>query len=359
MITLTMLHPPRLRTSLGRAMLIRKAIQRLSAALISSLTLTAWATQPGHETEQQYQDRLKETGAGEVSSMPKTDSADGGRPQGQSVLPRVVVDKSGNKATVIPARLLNGTVVGELVMGQSTLNEALEILPPYPGDRPKKSHGAKSSWIPDEIGEVLDGNIYNYNPAFSGLILGFDRKKKLTFFLSNIPKGEEEVISRKLDSLVKLAELHRDINAEGVGAFTRHGKLIDCVTIYTDYQLHWLGTDKERLRSCNEDVNASKYEKGIACLREVIKGAPNSWSAHYSLGLAYVWSGDERGAKEQLETLERLKQIGPAMNLLEVMRRDRPEWIAFSIEDERKKIEKIEPSGLLVDIVYFYTCPTE
>ena len=293
-------------------------------------------------------------------------SADNERtlPDAYLIEPTVVLQKTGEQLVVIEV-LSDDQKVGELVMGETTLKEALVILPPHPGDGARRTAGM-ASWIPRVIRKTLKGIKYSYEPAFGSLSLhlslGFNREKKLIEIFTTVPNEQVESLPRKLKSMVEMVEVKRKVKVtsyQAISTSIRQGKLTDCVSLFTESRLGWPGiaaSDNEKLKSCERNVGASEYAKATACLEEVLNKDPDSALAHYWLGLTYLWSGEEESTGSQLDILKRLK---PALgiNLLEVMQRDRPEWSRASDANEMEILEQLD-LGALSYIFYYYSCPT-
>lgn len=315
-------------------MLPWRVIQQNSIALTLSLVISGCATPLSQDVDNKHQSKLQAVDTTQISGVTKKEGVNKEAPKDQEFL-FWIGEGSRGKQVIVPVHLESGKFVGEFVLGESTWEDIKEKLPPYPWSLPSRPQINIPSWLPDDLRRKYEDLEYDLKdikyqfPAGSQVFLGFNRQKRLTsiaFYLSSLPEAEAESISRKLDSMLELEELHRYIKTnpyvnvdEGYGSFVKQGKLTDCVNIHAQYDFLWGtigGADEEKMRACNNDVHASKYEKGIACLKEVLTEAPESGRAHYSLGLAYVWSNNEQDAKKELETLKRLKEVGLAKNLL-------------------------------------------
>ncbi len=103
-----------------------------------------------------------------------------------------------NPSTAGPAKFFvivaisNDAKVGELVLGHTTLKQALEILPAFP-DRPPAPRSEKPG--PEYIGktrEVMEKADLGYNPMQSPMTLRFDRNGKLVLVARTFTPAERK-----------------------------------------------------------------------------------------------------------------------------------------------------------------------
>lgn len=118
---------------------------------------------------------------------------------------------SGPKKFFVVPAISKDTKVGELVLGHTTLKEALEILPAFP-DHPPAPRAEKLG--PGHIGktrEVMENVDVVYNPMWSPLTLLFDRNNKLVIVTRSFVSDERKE-ARKIYEQHKqqLKEVYRE-----------------------------------------------------------------------------------------------------------------------------------------------------
>lgn len=129
---------------------------------------------------------------------------------------------------MVPAVKLGGIKAAELIMGKTSLNETLQILPPFKGHGPKKPGREKDTKLPIEIQQVLDKLKKGYNPAFTQTIVSFDRNKKLIFVHNMVEREQSERFSDELEAIADMRETYRDTKS-----LVRQGELTPCVIVRT------------------------------------------------------------------------------------------------------------------------------
>lgn len=149
-----------------------------------------------------------------------------------SIAPVIRASKNGEQV-IIPAVKWDGKQVGELVLGKSSLRNVVRMLPPWPGHGPQgptipRNRNRRSSWLPEELHEVLDKIRYTYNPRQISLIVGFDKEKKLIFAQYEIISGQEIRLMPEIDARVNPQEVYRDSEKR-----VKRGKMTSCVTVET------------------------------------------------------------------------------------------------------------------------------
>lgn len=164
-----------------------------------------------------------------------------------STTPIVRLIKSGQRV-VVPAVNWEGKQVAELVMGSTSLREALSVLPPWPGRGPGDSRvprNKRSSWLSEELHHVLDSIKKSYIPKNTNLMLGFNKRKELIF-------AQYEIVdifyaarmSSALEAIMNLKVVHRDKRR-----LVKQGVIADCVTVETVSTLQIGGTPDFKLGS--------------------------------------------------------------------------------------------------------------
>ena len=147
------------------------------------------------------------------------------------------LESGSGQPFVIPAIPMDGKKVGDLVLGQTTLNQALQIMPPWPGHPPmplridefeKANPGLLESF--GKVGEVLRKVKKSYNPMKAMYILFFDKNEKLVIVqrdFSDYVKEEREEIGKIYDEYQhQLREVYRD--SQGI---RMQGQIQPCITL--------------------------------------------------------------------------------------------------------------------------------
>jgi hypothetical protein len=139
------------------------------------------------------------------------------------------IHRNGSDEQVVVAAVrLGGEKAAELIMGETTLNEVLRILPPFPGHGPKKLSRKVNEKLSAEIKQLLDRIEQSYNPAATQTIVGFNRNKKLIYVLNMVERQQAERFAQELDALTDMSEVSRDSNS-----VLSQGKLTSCVIVQT------------------------------------------------------------------------------------------------------------------------------
>jgi hypothetical protein len=100
---------------------------------------------------------------------------------------------------IIPAVLMDGSSVGDLALGRTTLKEALRIMPAWRGYPPKpldekpREEDLKSL---GKVGDVLARIKLAYNPMKALYILFFDKNRKLVLVQRDFPGQEKEEVRK-------------------------------------------------------------------------------------------------------------------------------------------------------------------
>ena len=111
------------------------------------------------------------------------------------------------QAFITPAVLMGGKKVGDLILGQTTLKQALQIMPPWPGYPPKPlPREAFEEGEPGllerlgKVGEILKRAKKGYNPMKAMYILIFDKNEKLVIVQRDfLDKEEKEEVEKIYD----------------------------------------------------------------------------------------------------------------------------------------------------------------
>jgi hypothetical protein len=127
----------------------------------------------------------------------------------------VTISQSGAEQTFrVPAYLVDSTRVGDLILGETTLEEALKMFPQSSGDyegNPRAPHG----FPPVKVGRKAPLPVQVYNPWKTMYALFFDENDKLVIIQDMDPpvKGlsEDEVVR----SLIFFPELKETDRQEG------------------------------------------------------------------------------------------------------------------------------------------------
>ncbi len=135
---------------------------------------------------------------------------------------------------IIPAVLMDGKKAGDLVLGQTTLKQALQIMPPWPGYPPKPLPREQFEKAAPElehlgkVGEVLKRAKKGYNPMKAMYILIFDKNEKLVIVQRDfLDKEEKEEVGKIYDQhRNQLKEVYRDSEVERM-----QGEIQPCITL--------------------------------------------------------------------------------------------------------------------------------
>lgn len=121
--------------------------------------------------------------------------------------------------------------VGDLVLGRTTLKQALEILPAFPGYPPQP---LDSRLKPEHVGkvrEVLSRAKVGYNPMWSPHILIFDKYSKLVIVQRNFSGAHEEgnkIYEKHKNQLKEVAKLSKDSHFPHSRL---QGEITECITM--------------------------------------------------------------------------------------------------------------------------------
>jgi len=136
---------------------------------------------------------------------------------------------------IIPAILMDGKKVGDLVLGQTTLKQALQIMPAWPGHPPKpfpleqfeKGEPGLLERL-GKVGEVLKRVKKSYNPMMAMYILLFDKNEKLVIIQRDFTDmKEKEEVGKIYDQYQQqLKEVYKDTEVVRV-----QGEIQPCITL--------------------------------------------------------------------------------------------------------------------------------
>lgn len=133
-----------------------------------------------------------------------------------------------SKEFIFPAVTMGRRRAGDLVLGSTTMKQAVEMLLPWPGyGRPKRVRRGDIKTSSGKVGEVLRKVKYLYNPMGPPLMLGFDKNKKLVLIetdLSTDRSAQEKM--RNMINQNPLEEESRDSNN-----IRMRGEIMPCVTM--------------------------------------------------------------------------------------------------------------------------------
>lgn len=136
---------------------------------------------------------------------------------------------------IISAILMDGKKVGDLVLGQTTLKQALQIMPPWPGYSPKplpreQFEKAEPGLLErlGKVGEVLKRAKKGYNPMKAMYILIFDKNEKLVIVQRDFSDKEEiEEVGKIYDQYRhQLKEVYKDSEIVRM-----QGEIQPCITL--------------------------------------------------------------------------------------------------------------------------------
>ncbi|MFC1844959.1 tetratricopeptide repeat protein [Thermodesulfobacteriota bacterium] len=116
---------------------------------------------------------------------------------------------------------------GELILGITTLEEAKNMLPPWPGHDPTLY---KYQETPEEVGkvkEVLKKTKYTYNPMSCDLLLVFDKNKKL-IAVESMFSDSREAQERANNLIIK--NKFNEIPSSDSFYKTMRGEVAPCIT---------------------------------------------------------------------------------------------------------------------------------
>ena len=137
---------------------------------------------------------------------------------------------------IIPAILMDGKKVGDLVLGQTTLDQALKIMPAWPGHPPdgplpleefeKANPGLLERF--GKVGEVLKRVKKSYNPMMAMYILLFDKNEKLVIIQRDfLDEKEKEGVGKIYNQYQhQLKEVYKDTEVVRV-----QGEIQPCITL--------------------------------------------------------------------------------------------------------------------------------
>ena len=136
---------------------------------------------------------------------------------------------------IIPAVLMDGKKVGDLVLGQTTLKQALQIMPPWPGFPPKpfslELFEKAEPGLLERLGkasEVLKRVKKAYNPMTAMYILFFDKNEKLVIIQRDfLDKKEEEEVEKIYEQYqYQMEEVYK-----GAEVVRMQGEIQPCITL--------------------------------------------------------------------------------------------------------------------------------
>ena len=97
-----------------------------------------------------------------------------------SVVPEIIAHE-GTTAVEFPAVDWTGNRLAMLRVGKTSLDEALRLLPAWPGHGPDKGTFKKPSWITQQQSDVLESIDKFYTPQKAHMMLGFNEDDRLVF----------------------------------------------------------------------------------------------------------------------------------------------------------------------------------
>lgn len=134
---------------------------------------------------------------------------------------------------LLPAFFATGEKGGDLVLGHTTMNEAVQTLPPWPGHGPSEGplapQSERSPWISEKVHSTLDRIAYTYNPARIYLMITFDKSERMISAHYEVQEGQEKLLIKALSELASLEEIHREKRG-----FVQRGEIGSCITVETN-----------------------------------------------------------------------------------------------------------------------------
>jgi hypothetical protein len=119
-----------------------------------------------------------------------------------------------DEEVVLPVYFWSKEKVGDVILGQTKLDEATKMLPPWPGHGPSDHfrstpRSERPSWASDEIHSVIDSLQFGYTPARTFVFLGFDGAKRLVMASYEVQKLQADKLLQELLALHPVEEIHR------------------------------------------------------------------------------------------------------------------------------------------------------
>jgi tetratricopeptide (TPR) repeat protein len=124
---------------------------------------------------------------------------------------------------------------GNLILGLTTMKQAVEMLPQWPGHPPRGKSQKELGTSPGAVGEALRNIRYQFNPAFADFILAFDKNKILIVIISKVidslhSNSEEEIIQQeKIIKMIKQHHFKEVLRDEQT--ITLRGEIMPCITM--------------------------------------------------------------------------------------------------------------------------------
>lgn len=146
-----------------------------------------------------------------------------------SIAPLVRIVQGGEQL-MLPVLLPSNELAGHLVLGVTTVDEAVAILPPVWGPGPvKQSRSVKSArapWVSSEIHKTLDDVRITYMAPAGHIFMGFDKAKYLIVAIYEVQEGQESSLLEGIDKLAAPKLVH-----ESERQRTHRGAIGSCVIV--------------------------------------------------------------------------------------------------------------------------------
>jgi hypothetical protein len=159
----------------------------------------------------------------------------------KSIAPRVHPTEKGLEV-YLPAVGFNNKVVGELVLGKSSMKEVEKTMPAWaghgPSKIPKSQRGKYPEWACEQVIGVVKNMKYTFNPMGSMMITGFDKERRLTFAQFTVQQGQEKTLRAKLWELTDFSVVYSDTES-----LVHRAWIGDCVIVEaTEGEPYWADT---------------------------------------------------------------------------------------------------------------------
>jgi len=128
------------------------------------------------------------------------------------------------KEFVFPAVLWTGERKGELLLGRTSLAEALQIVPPLHGHGPTPP---TRTTAPGKVGKVLQKVKTGYNPRSADFILIFDEHEKLAMIQLKLSSSEAE--QKMIRKILVEYQFQKVVESEAVTRM--QGDIAPCITL--------------------------------------------------------------------------------------------------------------------------------
>jgi hypothetical protein len=125
---------------------------------------------------------------------------------------------------------------GDLVLGSTTMKQAVKMLPGWPGHGPTRISKNEIETQAGKVGEVLRNVRYTYNPMIAGdLVLVFDKNKILVVihvFLANSISPESNESKKEQERITNMMKVYQfEEVSRNKDTITMRGEIMPCITV--------------------------------------------------------------------------------------------------------------------------------